>query len=60
MAKHSHAFIELTTRIYIPLGQDLTDLEGITLADLVKKSEAVNIHKPKAYRKGAHNAKPKA
>jgi hypothetical protein len=59
MAKHSQAFIEVVTRFYIPLGHDLKDLEGINLADLVKQSEAVNVHKPNTHRKGGRNAKAK-
>lgn len=60
MAKHSQPFIEIVTRFYIPLGHDMKDLEDINLADLVKQSEAVNVHKPKSCRKGGRNAKPKA
>jgi hypothetical protein len=59
MAKHSQAFIEFTTRFYIPLGHDLKDLQGINLADLVKQAEAVNVHKPSNNKKGNQNNVPK-
>ncbi len=60
MAKHSQAFIEFTTRFYIPLGHDLNDLQGINLADLVKQAEAVNVHKPGRPKKGSKNHAPKS
>jgi hypothetical protein len=63
MAKHSKAFLEITSRIYLPLGSDLkelTELHGINFSDLMKHAEVINFSKPRNTRKTSTQTNKKA
>jgi len=65
MAKHSQPFLEITSRIYLPLDSDLkqlTELHGVDFGEILQRAEVVNFNKPrkKTTRKKAADAKTSA